>query len=51
MKPPSTASAVRDIFRMSGFFGLYNGFGLHFRMFLLFIQAREGVTADVAHSA
>lgn len=30
VKPPSTASAVRDIFRMSGFFGLYNGFSLHF---------------------
>ena len=31
VKPPSTATAVRDIFRMSGFFGLYNGFCLHFR--------------------
>jgi len=30
VKPPSTATAVRDIFRMSGFFGLYNGFRLHF---------------------
>lgn len=30
-KPPSTAVAVRDIFRTGGFFGLYNGFRLHFR--------------------
>lgn len=31
VKPPSTASAIRDIFRMRGFFGLYTGFYLHFR--------------------
>lgn len=30
VKPPSTASAVRDIFKTSGFFGLYTGFYLHF---------------------
>lgn len=31
VKPPSTAAAVRDIFRTSGIFGLYSGFYLHFR--------------------
>jgi hypothetical protein len=31
VKPPSTAAAVRDIFRTSGVFGLYTGFYLHFR--------------------
>ena len=30
VKPPSTASAVRDIFKTSGVFGLYTGFNLHF---------------------
>ncbi|KAI0256905.1 mitochondrial carrier [Lactifluus subvellereus] len=30
IKPPSTAAAVRDIFRTGGFFGLYTGFRLHF---------------------
>jgi len=30
VKPPSTAGAVRDIFRMGGIFGLYTGFYLHF---------------------
>jgi hypothetical protein len=30
VKPPSTATAVRDIFRTSGIFGLYTGFYLHF---------------------
>lgn len=29
-KPPSTAAAVRDIFKASGIFGLYTGFYLHF---------------------
>jgi hypothetical protein len=31
VKPPSTATAVRDIFKASGIFGLYTGFYLHFR--------------------
>ena len=30
VKPPSTAAAVRDIFRTSGILGLYSGFYLHF---------------------
>lgn len=29
-KPPSTAAAVRDIFKANGIFGLYTGFHLHF---------------------
>jgi len=37
MKPPSTASAVRDIFRMNGIFGLYTGFYLHFRKRLIVV--------------
>jgi solute carrier family 25 (mitochondrial carnitine/acylcarnitine transporter), member 20/29 len=35
VKPPSTASAVRDIFKTSGVFGLYTGFNLHFGKKLL----------------
>jgi len=30
IKPPSTAAAIRDIFRINGIFGLYTGFYLHF---------------------
>ncbi|KAI0273385.1 mitochondrial carrier [Gloeopeniophorella convolvens] len=30
VKPPSTAAAVRDIFNVNGFLGLYTGFRLHF---------------------
>lgn len=41
MKPPSTATAVRDIFRSSGFFGLYTGFNLHFREFVFFAITHE----------
>lgn len=48
-KPPSTATAVRDIFKASGIFGLYTGFYLHFRKRASSLDPQE--SADVARSS